>query len=46
MEIEMDDDYVEWVKRENLDLFAPGQDEESALAHYINAVLLSHRRRR
>ncbi len=43
MLIEIDDDYVQWVKAENPELFAPGQDEKAVLPDYVNEVLAKHR---
>ena len=43
MLIDIDDDYVEWVKRENSELFARGQDEKTVLQDYVNQVLAAHR---
>ncbi len=43
MLIEIDDDYVQWIKLQNPALFVPGQEKKAALAQYINEVLASHR---
>jgi len=43
MLIEIDDDYVQWVKAENPELVAPCQDEKAVLPHYVNEVLAKHR---
>ena len=42
MLIEIDDSYVQWVKRENPELFAPGHDERGVLQDYVNEVLAAH----
>ncbi len=38
MLIEIDDNYVQWIKSQNPGLFAPGEDEQAKLAQSINEV--------
>ncbi len=42
MLIEIDENYVQWVKQENPELFAPGQEEKAVVQDYINEVLATH----
>ena len=42
MLIDIDEDYVKWVKQENAELFAQGRDEKVVLQNYINEVLSAH----
>ena len=42
MLIEIDENYVQWVKSEDAELFVPGQDEKAVLQDYVNEVLASH----
>ena len=43
MLIEIDDNYIQWVKSSNPESFTPGTEEKVALEHYINEVLGKHR---
>jgi len=43
MLIEIDDSYVQWVKKANPESFAPGTEEKEVLAQYISEVLGKHR---
>ena len=43
MLIEIDDNYIEWVKSANPESFAPGTEEKVVLAQYISEVLGKHR---
>ena len=42
MLIEIDENYVQWVKRENPELFASGPDKKAVLQDYVNEVLAAH----
>ena len=48
MKIEIDDNYLEWIKESNPELFAivnglPINNEMDILTNYINEVLISHK---
>ncbi len=43
MLVDIDEDYVKWVKQENAELFAQGKDDKVVLQDYVNEVLAAHR---